>query len=76
MLLPALQVLRTMAASRAVASLTATAEGREGLLQGLDSALKHDGALRAQLAALLAKQMYNGGSSGGILIPESARSRR
>lgn len=70
-----LQVLRTRAASRAVASLTATAEGREGLLQGLGGVLKTDGALRAQLAALLSTQLGSR-SNNGILIPEAARARR
>jgi hypothetical protein len=70
------QLLRTSAAKRAVAILTATAEGREGLLEGLEGSLKTDGALRAQLAALLNKQMYSSGGNGGILIPVGARFNR
>lgn len=62
------QTLRTTAAARAVGTLTATSEGREGLLQGLNGALKTDGALRAQLAALLARQMSSG-NNHGMLIP-------
>lgn len=59
-----------------MALLTATAEGREGLLEGLEGSLKSDGALRAQLAALLNKQMHSAGGSGGILIPVGARFNR
>ncbi len=35
--------------------LTASAEGREGLLAGLEAALRGNGALRAQIATLVSK---------------------
>ena len=68
-------LLRPSAAKRAGALLTATAEGREGLLEGLEGSLKSDAALRAQLAALLNKQMNYAGGNGGILVPAARFSR-
>lgn len=38
--------------------LTTSPEGRDGLLRGLEQALKTSGALRAQFASLLAKQLH------------------
>ena len=60
-----------------MANLTATAEGKEGLLGGLEESMKTDGALRAQLAILLNKQMHqNTNGGGGLLISAHARGPR
>ena len=48
-----LKALRSAAASRKVAELAGTAEGKEGLVRGLAEALQHDPSLRLQLGALL-----------------------
>ena len=69
-----LQGLRVAATSRTVAELTASAEGREGFLQGLKPALAVDGALRAQLATMLSQTMKNHERISGI--PETAAPRR
>lgn len=69
-----LQAVRIRAACRAVSELTSSAEGREGLLQGLKPALIGDGALRAQLAGILHKTMPNHEPINGI--PEAATPRR
>ena len=47
-----------MAACRTLIGLTTSPEGRDGLLRGLEQALKTSGALRAQCASLLAKQLH------------------
>ena len=70
-----MQVLRTRAAKRAVANITATPEGKEGMLGGLEEAMKTDGALRAQLAILLNKQMHNSSGGRGLLIQANGRHR-
>ncbi|KAK9790754.1 hypothetical protein WJX73_002279 [Symbiochloris irregularis] len=69
-----LKAVRIRAACRAVSELTSSAEGREGLLQGLKSALTGDGALRAQLASVLHKTMRHHEPINGI--PEAATPRR
>jgi len=48
--------------------LTTSSEGRDGLLRGLEQVLKGDGALRAQLASLLAKQLH-ANPAGGSATP-------
>ena len=53
-----MQTLRARAASRTVVGLATSVEGREGLLMGLDAALRSNGALRAQMASLLARQLH------------------
>lgn len=63
-----LQALRSRAASRTLIGLTTSAECRDGLLHGLDTVLRCDGALRAQLAAVLAKHLQHN--------PESPTPRR
>lgn len=63
-----LQGLRAAAAGRAVASLTRSGEGREGLLVGLERALREDPSLRLQLDLML-----RGG--GGAAQLNSRRSR-
>lgn len=70
-----LQALKTRAASGTVKGLMATAEGREGLLQGLEACLKGDKALKAQLAALVAEKSGRGPGSG-IFGPRRHRIRR
>lgn len=70
----AVQALRIKAACRMVGSLTSSAEGREGFLQGLKPALVSDGALRAQLASVLYKSTRNQEAISGI--PEAAAPRR
>jgi hypothetical protein len=47
------QGLRAAAACRAVQSLIRSGEGREGLLLGLERAVKEDAPLRLQLELLL-----------------------
>lgn len=63
------QGLRAAAAGRAVASLTRSGEGREGLLAGLERALREDPSLRLQLDLML---RGGGGSAAQI---SSRRSR-
>lgn len=70
------QVLRKRAAGQAVGNIVATPEGKEGLLVGLEEAMKTDGALRAQMAILLNKQLHNNGSGQGLLIPSNGRKHR
>ena len=48
-----LQALRTGAASRAVLELSSTAEGTEGLVRGLQAALKENPSLLLQLRSLV-----------------------
>ena len=43
--------------------LTTSVEGRDGLLAGLDQIMRSDGAMRAQLASLIAKQINPNGSA-------------
>ena len=66
-----LQVLRTNAALRAVADLTATSEGKAGLLQGLTKAMKTDPALRAQMHAVMNQQMNR--NSSKLYLQEALR---
>lgn len=47
------QALRTGAAARAVQELSSTAEGTEGLVRGLQAALKENPSLALQLRSLL-----------------------
>lgn len=49
-----LKALRAAAAARLVADMVATAEGRDGLLRGLQAALGTDTALATQLRSLVA----------------------
>lgn len=56
-----------MAAYRALMGLTTSPEGRDGLLRGLEQALRASGALRAQFASLLAKQLHP--QPGGCVTP-------
>ena len=70
------QALRASAACAAVGQLTSSEEGREGLLAGLDVALRSSGALRAQLAALVSKpplspQRHLSAFNGALLLPSS-----
>lgn len=60
-----MQELRAMAACRTLIGLTTSPEGRDGMLRGLEQALKTSGALRAQFATLLAKQIPQAHSGGG-----------
>lgn len=48
-----LKALRSAASAAAVQGLVETAEGKEGLVRGLQEALCHDPSLRLQLGALL-----------------------
>jgi hypothetical protein len=48
-----LRALRSQAASRLVVDMLGTAEGKEGLLRGLQAALGADAGLAAQLRALV-----------------------
>jgi len=48
-----LKALRAAAATRAIAGISATQEGKEGLLRGLEAAIKSDPTLAIQLRALL-----------------------
>ena len=70
----AAQVLKTKAARQAVAGITKTPEGKEGLLAGLEEALQADGPLRAQVEFLINKQVQaNGGRRGLLLAGHSFR---
>lgn len=48
-----LKTLRAAAATRSIAGISATQEGKEGLLRGLAAAIKSDPTLAIQLRALL-----------------------
>ena len=63
-----MQALRTRAATRTVVGLTTSMEGRDGLLNGLDQVMRSDGALRAQLASLIARHL-NAGNGAPLLTP-------
>lgn len=56
-----LKALRARAASRLVADMLGTAEGKEGLLKGLQAALATDTALATQLRSLLQRPSAQGG---------------
>lgn len=66
-MLASFQELRAMAACRTLIGLTTSPEGRDGLLRGLEQTLRTNGALRAQLASLLAKQLHV--QTGGAATP-------
>jgi hypothetical protein len=48
-----LKTLRAAAATRAIAGISSTQEGKEGLLRGISAAIKTDPTLAIQLRALL-----------------------
>ena len=56
-----------MAACRTLIGLTTSPEGRDGLLRGLEQTLRTSGALRAQLALILNKQLHV--QAGGAATP-------